>query len=90
MDVETTPTKHLREYDISHPVPAVVKESTRITPLQSDVEVRHIVLEIGEEGLEFVEAHMHGIQVVVHVGRPVEPQYAPELVGPLLDILWGD
>lgn len=62
MNAETTTnTKHLREYDISHPVTAVVKESTRITPLQSDVEVRHIVLEIPEGGLEFLEGQSIGV-----------------------------
>ena len=54
-------TKHLREYDISNPVVAVVKESTRITPMQSDVEVRHIVLEIGARGLDFVEGQSIGV-----------------------------
>lgn len=58
---QLAPTRHLREYDISHPVAAVVKESTRITPLQSDVEVRHIVLEIGESGLEFLEGQSVGV-----------------------------
>ncbi len=62
MNAETaTTTKHLREYDISHPVTAVVKESTRITPLQSDVEVRHIVLEIPEGGLDFLEGQSIGV-----------------------------
>ena len=62
MDAETkVSTRHLREYDISHPKVAVVKESTRITPLQSDVEVRHIVLEIGEGGLDFVEGQSIGV-----------------------------
>ncbi|MCC6798357.1 MAG: oxidoreductase [Candidatus Hydrogenedentes bacterium] len=54
-------TKHLREYDISHPVAAVVKESTRITPLQADVEVRHIVLEVSDGGLEFLEGQSIGV-----------------------------
>ena len=62
MNAETlATTKHLREYDISHPVTAVVKESTRITPLQSDVEVRHIVLDIGEGGLDFLEGQSVGV-----------------------------
>lgn len=61
MDTETKVTTHLRDYDISHPMVAIVKESTRITPLQSDVEVRHIVLEIPEGGLEFVEGQSIGV-----------------------------
>lgn len=62
MNAETKETtKLLREYDISDPKLAVVKESTRITPLQSDVEVRHIVLDIGEEGLDFVEGQSIGV-----------------------------
>ncbi|NUM54559.1 MAG: oxidoreductase [Candidatus Hydrogenedentes bacterium] len=62
MNAETRETTTLlREYDISHPKVAIVKESTRITPLQSDVEVRHIVLDIGEGGLDFVEGQSIGV-----------------------------
>lgn len=52
---------NLREYDVSQPVTAIVVESTRITPIQSDVEVRHIVLEIPEGGLDFVEGQSIGV-----------------------------
>ncbi|HRI87523.1 MAG TPA: oxidoreductase [Candidatus Hydrogenedentes bacterium] len=54
-------TTHVREYDISHPQQATVVESTRITPLQSDIEVRHIVLEIAGGGLHFVEGQSIGV-----------------------------
>jgi ferredoxin--NADP+ reductase len=51
----------VREYDISQPRKARIKESTRMTPLQLDVEVRHILLELDGDGLDFVEGQTIGV-----------------------------
>ena len=51
----------LSEYDISNPQEATVLESERITPEDSDVEVRHILLEVDAAGFDYVEGQSIGI-----------------------------
>lgn len=53
----------LQNYDISNPYTAVVKSSDRITPTESDAEVRHIVLDVADGAFEFVEGQSIGVLV---------------------------
>jgi ferredoxin--NADP+ reductase len=52
---------NLQEYDISNPRRAVVRRSERITPLTTEVEVRHIELEVPAAGFDFVEGQSIGV-----------------------------
>lgn len=53
---------NLIEYDISHPIAATVVASERITPDNSDVEVRHLVLELPGDGeFDYLEGQSIGV-----------------------------
>ena len=54
---------NLREYDITHPYAATLVSSDRITPPDSDTEVRHLVFELPENGFHFVEGQSIGVLV---------------------------
>jgi hypothetical protein len=49
-----------------------------------------LVQTVGDEVFEFVETDAEGVEVMVHVGRPVQALDAAELVGPLLDFRGRD
>ena len=49
-----------------------------------------LVQAVRDEDLEFVQADAERVEVVVHVGRPVQALDAAKLVGPLLDLVGGD
>jgi ferredoxin--NADP+ reductase len=51
----------LSDYDISNPFAAKVVESERITPEESDEEVRHIVLEVTDPAFDYVEGQNIGV-----------------------------
>jgi ferredoxin--NADP+ reductase len=53
----------LAYYDINHPHTAVVKESRRITPEDSPVEVRHIIFHVPGSSLSFVEGQSIGVLI---------------------------
>lgn len=53
----------LSYYDIAHPHTAVVKETYRITPEDSPVEVRHITLNVPGGSLSFVEGQSIGVLI---------------------------
>ncbi|MCS7026147.1 MAG: FAD-binding oxidoreductase [Bryobacteraceae bacterium] len=52
---------NLSEYDISNPYPATLIKTERITPEDSKVEVRHLVLELPEGDFHFVEGQSIGV-----------------------------
>src|SRR6476659_7541134 len=53
----------LSEYDISNPYTATLKSSERITPPNSDAEVRHLVLELPVRDFDYVEGQSIGVLV---------------------------
>lgn len=54
---------NLAEYDISHPYQASIVSTEPLTPADSDVEVRHIVLRMPPGDFEFVEGQSIGVLV---------------------------
>jgi ferredoxin--NADP+ reductase len=54
---------NLSDYDISNPYPATLVETERITPENSSVEVRHLVLELPDGDFNFVEGQSIGVLV---------------------------
>ncbi len=54
---------NLRDYDTSRTYEAVVKETERITPEDSDVEVRHLLLEVPDRTFHFIEGQSVGVLV---------------------------
>jgi ferredoxin--NADP+ reductase len=53
--------QRLSEYDISNQYKAKVIETERITPADSDVEVRHMVLEVADNSFKFTEGQNIGL-----------------------------
>jgi len=51
----------LSEYDTTQQYKAKVIESHRITPEDSEVEVRHIVLEVDDPAFKYVEGQNIGV-----------------------------
>lgn len=51
----------LGEYDISHPYTAKLVSSDRLTPSNSDAEVRHLVLQLPENDFDFLEGQSIGV-----------------------------
>lgn len=49
------------EYDISQPYTATLVSSKRITPQNSDAEVRHLVLQLPENDFDFLEGQSVGV-----------------------------
>jgi len=54
---------NLRDYDTSRTYEAVVKETERITPGDSDVEVRHLLLEVADPTFHFIEGQSIGVLI---------------------------
>jgi ferredoxin--NADP+ reductase len=52
---------NLREFDISHRYPATLLSSHRITPIDIEPEVRHLVLKLPKGGLEYLEGQSIGV-----------------------------
>ncbi len=53
--------QRLSDYDITKRYEATVVESQRITPQDSEVEVRHIILKVSDPGFQFVEGQSIGV-----------------------------
>ncbi len=49
------------DYDISHTYKAVVRETARMTPVESEAEVRHIVLDISDTNFHYIEGQSVGV-----------------------------
>lgn len=54
---------NLKEYDISNPYTATLVSSQRLTPEESDAEVRHLVLNVASEDFAFLEGQNIGVLV---------------------------
>ena len=52
---------NLRDYDTTRPAPATVMSNERITPPESDADVRHLVLELPESMLGYREGQSIGV-----------------------------
>lgn len=52
---------NLREFDISRRYPATLVSSERITPRDWEAEVRHLVLRLPDDGLNYVEGQSIGV-----------------------------
>jgi len=52
---------NLREYDISNPYTATLLTSDRITPPESEVEVRHLIVEVPECDFDYSEGQSLGV-----------------------------
>lgn len=52
---------NLREYDITRRYPAKLVSTTRITPRDYEAEVRHLVLELPDGGISYVEGQSIGV-----------------------------
>lgn len=54
---------NLSEYDVSNPHTATVVANDRITPSDSEAEVRHLVLQVGPDDFDVVEGQSIGVLV---------------------------
>src|SRR5271166_1243081 len=54
---------NLSEYDVSNPFTATIVDNERITPADSDADVRHVVLEVPPGEFDFVEGQSLGVLV---------------------------